>query len=569
LALNAQGKVVAGTIPNGKVFTIEGKGAAKELVSLPETEHVWALVLDPKTKAMFAATGPEGKLFRLANGAAAQVHFDSDEPHLISLVAAPDGTLYAGSSGSAILYKITGPGRATVLYDFAGTEVKALAMTRDGNLFAVVNEHMSPPSVPRSSQSNAGRSTDQSKQDTVVPRPGKGRLFRVTPSGSVEEMLYNSDTHFQSLAIGDDGLPYVGTAKDGQVYAVDDARTSMLMADTKERQVGAFVVAGRTKFIATSDPAYFRPIRSIGGQESVWNSAVQDAGLRATFGNLDWRSSGPIELSTRTGNTSKPDTSWSDWSNPLIAPGKIPSPPARYLQVRARFSRDPSAVLRDVTAYFVTDNARAIVTSVSAGESSSSGRSDSVPESGGPISEARTKIKLSWRVTNPDNDTLRFRLYYRFENSSVWRAILPSNEVLTRTSYDWETAGLPEGAFRVKVEASDELSNPPNLVLKHSLESGTVIIDNTPPVIEQLTVAGKRIQGRAVDGVGPIARIEVAVDPDQNQWFPYFPVDGIFDDKTERFDLDVSTLVSSVPVIVTVRVTDASGNRVVRAVEVR
>ncbi|MFW5740902.1 MAG: hypothetical protein ACOC1F_11105, partial [Myxococcota bacterium] len=133
----------------------------------------------------------------------------------------------------------------------------------------------------------------------------------------------------------------------------------------------------------------------------------------------------------------------------------------------------------------------------------------------------------------------------------------------------WDTSGLPEGVYRVRVEASDELANPPDRVQRHALESGTVLIDNTPPVIRQLAVAGKRIRGTAVDGVGPIARIDVSVDPNPDLWIPFFPVDNVFDESTERFDLDVSSLVSGGSKLVAVRVIDSAGNRVVRTVEVR
>lgn len=571
LALDAQGKVVAGTIPNGKVFTLEAQGAAKELVTLPDTEHVWALALDPKTKALFAATGPNGKLFRLGANGTAQVHFDSDEPHLISLVAGADGTLFAGSSGNALLYRITGPGRATVMHDFPGNDVKALALTADGRLFAIANEHVSPPTIPRTSKSNADTAAGPIKGDKAMPKPGKGRLVRFDASGRVEQLLHDTSTHFQSLAIGDDGLPYVGSAKDGEVYAVDDAHTTMLVADTEERQVGALVVAGRTRFVATSDPAVFHPVRSVGGPDAVWNSQALDAGLRASFGRLEWRATGPVELSTRTGNTEKPDSSWSEWSGPMTAPAKISSPSARYLQIRARFSRDPSAVIREVTAHFLTDNARAVVTSVSAGETGTEDtkKSDTLPASGADLGEPKSKVKLSWKVTNPDNDTLRYRIFYRFADSSVWRPILPPQEVLSKTTYEWETAGLPEGTYRIKVEASDELANPPNLALTHTLESGTILVDNTPPVVQQLTVANRRIRGTAVDGVGPIARIEVAVDPNPNLWFPFFPTDGIFDERREAFDIDVSSLLAGGTGLVAIRISDAAGNRVVRTVEVR
>lgn len=568
LALDAGGKVVAGTIPNGKVFTLES-GKAKELATLPDTEHVWALVLDPKSKSLFAATGPNGKVFRIANGQP-QVHFDSEEPHVLSLAVAADGTLYAGSSGNALLFRITGPGRASVMYDFPGDDVQALAIAPNGTLYAIANEHTAPPAIQRTKQTNATKPAGPTKPEKT-PKPGKGRLMRFDASGRAEELLHNKDSHFQSLAIGDDGLPYVGTADEGKVYAVDDAHTAMLMADTQERQVGALVVAGRTKFVATSDPAVFHPVRSVGGPDAVWNSKVLDAQLRARFGQLSWHATGPVEFSTRSGNTEKPDKTWSDWSAPLAAPGKVTSPAARFLQIRARFSRDPAAIVREVTVHFVTDNARAVVTSIDAGGATSSDtkKSDKVPGSGSDLPKAEEKLKVSWEVDNPDSDELRYRLFYRFQDSSVWRAVLPEQEVLTKDSYDWDTSGLPEGSYRVKVEASDELANPPDLVHRHELESGTVLVDNTPPIFKQLNVAGKRIRGVAEDGVGPIARIDVSLDLDPDHWIPFFPSDSIFDQATEPFDLDVGSLVTGGSRLVAVRVTDSAGNRVVRTVEVR
>jgi len=39
--------------------------------------------------------------------------------------------------------------------------------------------------------------------------------------------------------------------------------------------------------------------------------------------------------------------------------GKVQSPPARFVQVRARFQRDPGAVVSQVVLPFLTDNVRA------------------------------------------------------------------------------------------------------------------------------------------------------------------------------------------------------------------
>jgi hypothetical protein len=100
------------------------------------------------------------------------------------------------------------------------------------------------------------------------------------------------------------------------------------------------------------------------------------------------------------------------------------------------------------------------------------------------------------------------------------------------------------------------------------MESSVVLIDNTAPVIEGLKVAGKHVQGIAIDGVGPIARIEIS-RVGSDDWLPFFPTDGIFDEQREEFDADVSALVSSLPVLLAVRVYDKANNFVVRNVTIK
>src|SRR5580700_5335688 len=64
LALGANGVVYAGTIPDGKIFKLT-QGKADVLVKLPDVNHVWALAWDKTKTALFAATGNEGKVFRV------------------------------------------------------------------------------------------------------------------------------------------------------------------------------------------------------------------------------------------------------------------------------------------------------------------------------------------------------------------------------------------------------------------------------------------------------------------------------------------------------------------------
>ena len=133
---------------------------------------------------------------------------------------------------------------------------------------------------------------------------------------------------------------------------------------------------------------------------------------------------------------------------------------------------------------------------------------------------------------------------------------------------EWDTSALPEGKYRVRVEASDEPANPPDQVQKHALESETVLVDNTPPRIETLELTGRRLRAHVVDGTSPIARVEMAVDG-KLEWRQLGAADGIFDTADERVDSDVAALVPPGSHIVVVRAFDVAGNAVTRDVETK
>ena len=565
LAQDKSGTIYAGTMPNGKVFKL-GQGAAEVYATIPGAQYVWALAMDKTKGTLYASVGPDGRVFRVDAGDKSQLVYKSDQTHLISLAIADNGDIFTGSSGKGLLYRIPAPGTgtagsATVVYDFPGDEVKAIAFTPGGTMYVIDNEYAEAPEVPTRhgvSSRPAGPTTPSRA------KPGKGTLYRFDAQWHPERMMHHDEFHYLSLAIDPQtSAPYVGTGAEGRVYTVDDTHIVTLLADTDERQVGAIGVAkGGGVFVATSDPATYHGVIGQGGKDAVWTSKVHDAGLRARFGTMTWRATGALELSTRTGNTLLPDATWSAWSNGITQAGLITSPIGRYVQVRARWGNDPKATLSEVVLPFITENLRPIVLEVSAHQP---GAHDTSATSAPP--EHDNTVHVTWKVDNPDLDTLRYRLSYRREGETASRDITRPDEVVTKLEYKWETSTIPEGKYRVKVEASDEQANPPDQVLKHALESSPVLVDNTPPTL-QLSITGRRLRAHAVDGLGPIVRVEMTVDG-RLDWRPLAPVDGLFDTADESVDTDVSSLVPPGTHIVAVRAFDAAGNSTVKEVEAR
>jgi hypothetical protein len=557
--------VFAATLPGGKIFKVDGGSAVTELPPIVDAENLFALAYDSKKNGLYAATGPNGKLFFVQPGGAAQLVFDSDEPNLVSVAVAADGTVYTGSSGKGILFKVTGPGKATVFASPAGDEIKDIQFGKKGELYVIANEMGGGEGKPAAAPRPPSKGSMPSRGAGAA---GRGTLIRIEADGTSEDLLHRSDTHFVSLAIDDSGKPYVGTGVEGRVYTVDENHTSMLVADVDGRQVGALSVAGKQRFVVASDPAAFHEIRGVGGADASWTSKVLDAGLRANFGRLTWHSDGVVEFQLRTGNSGDPDSTWSDWSQALSAPGKTTVPPGRFVQLRARFAKDSNATLHDIALPFVTDNLRAVVTSIEM--QSKGGRSSGgLPASGADIPSRSSSVKLTWRVDNPDSDQLRYRVSFRFEKQpGAWRDLTKPDDTYTRSDIDWETSSLPEGTYRIRVEATDELANPPDRITRHALESGPILVDNTAPVFRSLRTQGKRVQAELVDGLGPIVRIDFAVNG-RTEWRPLAPKDGIFDEPAEEIDADLSSVLPSGTNLIAIRAFDQAGNFVVRDIEIK
>jgi outer membrane protein assembly factor BamB len=562
LALADDGTLYAGTLPEGRIFAVDTRATAPvtaRALAQPEgAQHVWALRWDARRRTLFAGTGPEGKVFAVSPQGQSELWLDAEQAHVMSLALEPGGALYAGTSDGALVLKITAAGRSEVLFDLPGTEVDALAL-RNGALVAAANEFADAPgaTAPPASPSPA----TAARPTPPRARAGKGKVFHLDADGRAEVVLASDDGHFTSVELAADGTTYVGAGKDGRVHRILTDHSTATWIDVDERQVLAIDLGGRDPLFLTGDVAAVYRVAPGTPAQSEWTSKVLDAGFRARFGQLAFRGEGALSLQTRSGNTERPDTTWSEWSAAITTPGPVRSPASRYLQIRARLGA-PDTVLRSVTAWYLPQNQRAFVRDVvmaahranrPAGDASGA---DDVPA-------PSTQYRISWRVENPDGDRVRYRIAYRAEgraaDEQVWREILRESEVHTRLEHTWETSGVPDGWYRLRVRATDELANPAPYVLTDSAESGPVLVDNHAPRLEGLTASGSTLRGRALDDTSAIARLEASVDG--GEWRMFFPDDDLLDTQAEAFSYDLAPLALAPGAhVVAVRAVDGGGN---------
>jgi hypothetical protein len=154
-----------------------------------------------------------------------------------------------------------------------------------------------------------------------------------------------------------------------------------------------------------------------------------------------------------------------------------------------------------------------------------------------------------WAAHDDNDDELRFAVYFRGENESEWKLL---KDKLEQKFYSWDSAAMPDGAYYLKIAATDAPSNPPAQALTAERESERFIVDNTPPVIEGLkAVSGKfqsgpnvsyftNVQFTARDATSSIERAQYSVDG--GDWIIVSPKGGISDAPEEQYEVPVGAL---------------------------
>jgi len=590
LAWGPDGALYVGTNPKGKIWRIPEGGTAKVFFD-PGEEYIWALLFDAAGN-LYAGTGRNGKLYRITPEGNGEVWLDSEETHVRALAFRPDGKLLAGTDPNGFVLEVSGAGRAFVLYDSPVREVAALACDGQGNVYAagldtrpgtpgppppmqVPTPTPQPPPQPQAGEPEEETKADEGgpprpapsvsppREDAMGPGPKKGRgeLYRLAPDGVVRAVWKSSSDLIYALLVHKDGRVLIGTGDRGGLYAVEDEGKSRLLVKTTQAQVTALVQAeGGEVFVTTSNLGKLFRLSRDHAREGSLVSEVKDARLSSDWGRLRFRGEIPegtsLRLLTRSGNTDKPDKTWSEWAQAAAGPegGNIPSPRARFLQWKAVLATTrPAATprLQGVTVYYLQRNAGPVITSVTIPKdgggrtpqpmSGPPGTPASAAATAGARRGAPGALTVQWTSEDPNGDSLVYRLDYKGVSDRNWK---PLKEDLKGTSHALDTRALPDGTYLFRVTASDEPSNPKERSLTGERVSDPVEVDNTPPETTELKAA---VEGaRAVvsfalrDRVSAVRKVEYSLDA--KEWEVLFPVDGISDSKSEDYALTLNGL---------------------------
>ena len=582
LAIAKDGALFAATSPDGKVYRVTSDGKAEGYFD-PTDKYIWSLAVMPDG-SLAVGTGDNGKLYRVRAAGAnpeAALLLNTNQTHVMSLAVTKQGDLIAGTDPGGLVLRISADGKAFGLYDAPLREIHALSVADDGSIYALglsdavaVNRPQATGTADAASTTTATTDETTATQQTQPAQPSRSRndlnnvrsaVFRILTDGGTDIVWSSTSvTGFALLATRNGVL--LGTSDKGRIYSITNDGRDTLLLQSPEGQISAMVARGSDVFAASSNQGKLFRYGDARVNEGTYESPVRDAKLASTWGRVWWRGQGPIQLQTRSGNSDKPDATWSDWSASYTdATGtQITSPKARFVQWRAVLRSGPGAraaqpQLEDVSLAYLPRNVAPEILSItilppgvalqqqlliqtdpnieSAGlDPSLFGMASQTPPRRLFQRGARS---LQWQSEDRNADTLEYAVYYHSLGETNFRLL---KDHIRETFYTVDAASLADGRYIFRVVASDALDNPTGAALSGERLSEAVDIDNTPPILRLVgsaSVTGDR--GRAVfeveDATGRIKRADVSVDG--GMWREVFPDDGIADSPRERFSVDL------------------------------
>jgi hypothetical protein len=631
VAVDSSGAVYAGTSPDGKVYRIEA-GKATEYFA-PGTRYIWSLAAGPDG-ALYVGTGDQGKVFRVTGEGRGELYYDTGQSHITGLAVDAQGRVLAGTEPNGILYRISAKDKAFVLYDASLPEIRAIVPMPDGTVYAaalggsvakraqsaaqaaqgmvggagatattttitVEAQNTGPgeikPPEPAKPQSPAAVSTPQvSTQFTpVVDVSGveKSAVYRINPDNTVETLWSSKEENVYDLLALEKQILF-STDSNGRIYGLAPDRRVTLVAQTNEGETTRLLPSDHSVLAATSNMGRIFRLGETPGAGGSYEAPVHDSGTASRWGSLNWRADVPagssVRFRTRSGNSAKPDRTWSDWSEPLAdaSGSRISSPNARYIQWKAELAGTGGTPLLDsVTLAYLPQNSPPVVKSINvitqsvatsqtarqAASSYSAAYSVTVSDTGDVSSSASAgtptqtlpraalqQITVSWQAEDPDGDRLVYAAYFRGEGETQWKLLRGDTH---ENSVTFDADVLADGKYLFRVVASDREANPPPTAREAQLVSAPVMIDNTPPVVTIGVVrhsgGAAHIEFEAADAASALRRCEYSLDA--ASWVPVAAADGVIDSLRERFVLDLTGLAPGEHLLV-IRAADSANN---------
>jgi sugar lactone lactonase YvrE len=595
LAIGKDGALYAGTSPDGKVYRISA-GGAPEIFFEPKEKYIWSLAV-MGDGSLAVGTGENGKIYRVKSANATPENsllFDTSETHIISLATDKQGNLYAGTDAKGLVLRFSPDGKPFALLDSSLREIHQIAVGNDGSVYALAmsdSASAAKPAATTTTESSTAPAETTAVQTEPPPKSrydlstAKSAIYRILPDGG-SDIIWNSAgvTAFSIASNPNGNGVLIGTSDKGRIYSVSNTGQEILLLQSNEGQISTFQMRGNQIFATSSNQGKLYRINTETVMEGSYESSVLNAKAAATWGRIWWRASGNVVLQTRSGNTEKPDETWSDWSAIYTDQkgAQISSPKAKFLQWRAILKSSASSVnLNEVNVSYLARNIAPEVLSIQI-----------LPTNVGLLANPPIQIDpniensgldptifglpqvmnipsrrvyqrgaraLQWTAEDRNGDKLEYTVYYREASENNFKLL---RENLRENFFTLDGAALADGRYIFKIAANDSPSNPASQSLSGEKISEPVDIDNTAPTVSavgtpQITGDRAHVTFEANDSSSFLNKAEYSVNG--GDWQEVYADDGISDGARERYSLEIP-LKNAGEYSVSLRVFDANGN---------
>jgi sugar lactone lactonase YvrE len=591
MVVGSGGDLFAATSPDGKVYRIDSAGKVSVYFE-PKEKYIWSLSI-MADGSLAVGTGEGGKIFRVrgANSAPdASLMFDTSETHIISLAVDKQGNLYAGTDSNGLVMRFGADGKPFGVLDSPLREVHQLAVGPDGSIYALaLGESASVASPTPVASLPAATDIKASPPAASVTEPpqksrydlagAKSAVYRILPDGGTD-IIWSSPsvTGFSLYAHQTGNGVLLGTSDKGRIYNVSNDGRETLVLQSDVSQISTIRGRGNDLFATSSNQGRLFKVGADTLAEGTYESSVLDAKSSAAWGRIWWNSSGNVQIQTRSGNTEKPDETWSQWgaAGTEARSGQIASPKARYLQWRAVLrSGSTPAVLNETSVAYLPRNIAPEVLSIQVLPTNIgllpnpaiqvdpnielSGLDPSVfgIPSVQPVPRRafqRGARALQWTAEDRNGDKLVYDVYYKELGDANYK---PLRENIAENFLTIDGQSLADGRYTVRIVAKDSRENPAGQSLTGERLSEPFDIDNTAPAVTAVSGNAGTAIFAATDKSSYINKAEYSING--GEWLTVYADDGIADSPNERFTVKVPDTATG-EIVVTLRVFDSNGN---------
>ncbi len=588
LHVDDEGRIYVGTSPKGRVYRILADGT-QEVFFDPEDLYIWDIREGPDG-FLYIATGGKAKVYRLPAdyryGDKTETVFEGSESHVNVIAFDRNGQMVIGTGPGGTLYRVDADGKSYALFSSGAEEIRLLHPTDDGSIvfgtFSTKNTPSGDATV--TAQKSSGSEGEEVNPFQMTVYAGASAelngLFRLTVGGFVEPVWVLSPHKVFSAAPLADNRWLVGSGTDGRLFRsegrVDWSNLLAVPAGGEITQLLPITAADPEADVATGDVGDPNPdsgfyvvssnpgrIYKMSGQTAescVYTSEVLDAGRTVSWGSLRHLSGmglfdNHLKVSTRSGNVSDPNRSWSDWLS--LENGRIVSPSSRFLQYKIEIEAGHPGIQR-IQAYYQEQNLAPDVGNIrilpgayrlfaqprpaqninlssvirGGADAALSAGAQRIPQLVPEKEEGA--VTAVWMASDSNGDRLLFDLDIRKIGEPSWIRVVSE---ISEPVFAMDIRGLDEGYYQVKIRADDRLDNLPERAASYEKESDPFLIDFTSPQVQlgSLSSEGGIAIAKVVvtDQFGVISNAYYSVNGEQV--LRSLPDDGLFDQTTESF----------------------------------